>query len=113
MKIIAKGAFERFNNAKMIAFLHKNPITAENEFDLAVALHKEGMMLKYYGRSTIEFALNGTKFECVKHLFRSSGFLIFSPEIKVGPLLKIVKKTPQVILMGKKIDLVFFFILLN
>lgn len=99
-RIIARECLNWFNNSRMVAFMHKNSIKSEDEFDFNVNLRKSNMYLKYFGSSIFKLALNNTQFEPVLTLLRSSGMLVFSPEPNVPALLKSLRKTPQMILMG-------------
>lgn len=99
-QIIANEALERFEKSKMVAILHKNSMKAEDSFDFAVALHKKQMTLKYYGPGVMKTAVGGTRFEVISKLLRSPYYFVFGEEPNVTGLQKIVKKTPQVFIMG-------------
>lgn len=102
--IIGREVLNWFNNSRMIAFLHKNSISAEDEFDFAVQLRRENMFMKFYGIKIMEAGLKGTKYENVLELWGAPGKIIFCDESKVPQLLKIMKRTPQLVLMGKLIN---------
>lgn len=99
-EILARDALNWFDNSKMIAFLHKNSIKQEDVFDLAVLLKRKNMYLKCYPFAVLKLALKGTTYEAVEMLFHAPFYIIFSPEKNVTDLEKILKKTPQVILMA-------------
>lgn len=105
--IIGREVLNWFNNSKMIAFLHKNSIKSEDEFEFNVSLRRENMYLKYYGYKTMEAGLKGTKYENVLQLWGAPGNIVFCDKPKVDKLLKIIKKTPQMILMAGILDGVF------
>lgn len=99
--VLAREVLNWFDNSNMIAFLHKNSITQEETFELAVPLKRKNMYLKTYGSTILELALNDTTYKAVGLLCQAPYFLIFSPEKNVTDLLKIIKKFPQVSLIGK------------
>jgi large subunit ribosomal protein L10 len=64
-------------------------------------LKRENMHLKQYGKKIVRMALEGTKYEPVLTLFTSRNFMVFSQDVQVSKLLKLNRKIPQLILMGK------------
>uniref|UniRef100_A0A0K8TRT9 Large ribosomal subunit protein uL10m n=1 Tax=Tabanus bromius TaxID=304241 RepID=A0A0K8TRT9_TABBR len=98
--IIAKEALNWFNHSQMIAFFHLNSITADDHFKARVAFHKHNMHLKSYGKKITTKAVKGTKYEAILPLFESNHCIVFSPQQNVAQLLRIVKKIPQMILIG-------------
>jgi hypothetical protein len=57
--------------------------------------------LKQYGKKIVRMALEETKYEPVLTLFTSRNFMVFSEEPQVAKMLKLKKRIPQFILMGK------------
>nr|CAD7440239.1 unnamed protein product [Timema bartmani] len=88
----------------MVAFFHRNPWTAEDRFKAYVALKKQDMHLKIYGRSTLKMAVENTRYEVVLKLFESHNLVVFSAEPQVGKLLKLLKKIPQLALLAGIVD---------
>lgn len=99
-QIIAREALNWFKNSRIIAFFHLNPFTMEEKFNLAVTLKKNNMHFKLYGRATMAMAVENTPYEAVLKLFGSQTLVIFGQDANVGKLLKIVKKRPEIVLMG-------------
>jgi ribosomal protein L10 len=64
-------------------------------------LKKQNMYLKQYGKKIVRMALEETKYEPVLTLFTSRNFMVFSQEPQVAKLLKLNRRIPQLILMGK------------
>lgn len=64
-------------------------------------LKKQNMHLKQYGKKIVRMALEETEYEPVLMLFTSRNFMVFSEEPQVTKLLKLKKRMPQFILMGK------------
>ncbi|PSN48048.1 39S ribosomal protein L10 [Blattella germanica] len=62
-------------------------------------LKKQNMYLKQYGKKVLQLAVENTKYEAVLQLFTSHNFMVLSPEQKLGKLLKLSKKMPQMVLM--------------
>nr|CAD7458907.1 unnamed protein product [Timema tahoe] len=69
-----------------------------------VALKKQDMHLKIYGRSTLKMAVENTRYEVVLKLFESHNLVVFSAEPQVGKLLKLLKKIPQLALLAGIVD---------
>jgi hypothetical protein len=64
-------------------------------------LKRENMYLKQYGKKVVRMALEETKYEPVLTLFTSRNFMVFSQDVQVSKLMKLNRRTPQLILMGK------------
>lgn len=64
-------------------------------------MKKQSMYLKQYGKKVVRMALENTKYEPVLTLFTSRNFMVFSEEPQVAKLLKLNRRIPQLILMGK------------
>ncbi|XP_077297334.1 mitochondrial ribosomal protein L10 [Arctopsyche grandis] len=102
--ILAKECANWFNHSKMVAFIHTNSIPSYDKFKTMVALKKENMYLRTYGKKIVSMAVTDTPFESVLKLFVSQSQIIFSEEVKAAVLSKILRKTPQFILMAAIID---------
>jgi large subunit ribosomal protein L10 len=106
---LAREVKNWFDHSQMIAVFHINPISGEDFFKARVALHKSGgMQLKKYGAAIMERALSDSNYEAISKLLVTKTFctcLVFSPEHKkVSTLLKVVKKIPQLHLLGGIVD---------
>ncbi|XP_063976361.1 large ribosomal subunit protein uL10m [Diachasmimorpha longicaudata] len=102
--VLARECLNWYNNSRMIAFLHENPIRGEDKMDLQILLKRDNMFLKYWGRKVSEIALTGTQYEAVMPLFCSPSAIVFSPEVNVAKLRKCLKTTPQYVLMAGILD---------
>ncbi|XP_066253485.1 large ribosomal subunit protein uL10m [Euwallacea similis] len=98
--LIAKELRQRFENSKLIAFCHLNPMLKDQTFNAFVAFYKEKMHFERYGKETVRLAVTGTPFEIVRKLFMSQTTIIFSPEPHLKTLLRILKKFPELVLMA-------------
>nr|CAD7198086.1 unnamed protein product [Timema douglasi] len=103
-KLLAREILKWFNRSQMVAFFHRNPWTAEDQFKAYVALKKQDMHLKIYGHSTLKMAVENTRYEVVLKLFESHNLVVFSAEPQVGKLLKLLKKIPQLTLLAGIVD---------
>lgn len=100
-RILAKECLDWFNTSKMVVFLHLNSITMEDKTPVYAALRKNNMYLRTYGKKIVGMATKGTRYEVVNQLFTSHQNIIFGQPENVGKLFKILKKAPQLVVMGK------------
>jgi len=87
----------------MIAFFHVNSVKATEIFELAVPLKRANMYWKGYQPKVLRAALEGTHYEPILHLYKgmmNPGHFVFSPDTDTAKLNKILRKTPQVILIA-------------
>lgn len=99
-KIIAKEVFNWLENSKMVGIFHLNPISEDELFKVRVALHRQNIFFKRYGKKIIKMAVDNTKYEAIVPLFDSCHCIVFAPQANVGTLLKITRKVPQMLLIG-------------
>lgn len=99
--IIAREVRNWFDNSKMIAICHQNSMTQENQFDLAVPLRKANMYYKRYSKIMMKLALADSPYEATMPLYSSHFSVVFGSDVNVAAFEKIIKKFPQVILLGK------------
>lgn len=99
-QIIAEELLKWFQNSRLIAFYHMNPMTSHQQSKAFLLFKKQGMHFKSYGKSTMELALKGTPYEAVLSLFVSRNMTVFSRNPEIKPLLKVTKKFPELILLG-------------
>ncbi|XP_055919957.1 39S ribosomal protein L10, mitochondrial [Eupeodes corollae] len=99
-KIIAKEVFNWLEHSKMVGIFHLNPISEDELFKIRVALHRQNITFKRYGKKIIKMAVDNTKYEAIVPLFDSNHCIVFSPEANVATLLKITRKVPQMLLLG-------------
>lgn len=100
-KIIAREVRNWFDQSRLTAIFDLNSITQEELFKIRVAFHQKGMSLKSYGRSIMQKALGGTKYEATLPLYNGKFCLVFGPEETcLKEVLRITKKVPQMILLA-------------
>lgn len=103
-EIIAKEVVNWLNHSKLVAIFHINSINSDDMFNVRVAFHKENMHLRAYGKGIMEKAMLGSQYEAMLPLFNAKNCIVFSQEPKIGALLKIIKKTPQLILLAGVVE---------
>ncbi|CAK1550035.1 unnamed protein product [Leptosia nina] len=103
-RILARECLEWFNTSKMIVFLHMNSISMEDKTPIFAALKKNDMHLRTYGKKIVSMATKGTRYENVNQLFTSHQNIIFGQPNKVDKMFKILKKTPQMVVMAGIIE---------
>lgn len=98
--ILAKECLNWFNTSKMVVFLHVNSISMEDKTPVFAALVKNNMHLRTYGKKIVSMATKGTRYEAVNQLFTSHQNIIFGQPENAAKMFKILKKTPQLVVMG-------------
>lgn len=99
-RILANECLNWFNTSKMVVFLHLNSITMENKTPVFAALKKNNMHLRSYGKKIVSMATHGTRYEAVNKLFTAHQNIIFGQPENAALMFKILKKTPQLVVMG-------------
>lgn len=99
-RILARECLNWFNTSKMVVFLHLNSIRMEEKTPIFATLSKNDMHLRFYGKKIISMATKGTRYEAVNHLFTSHQNIIFGQPENAAKMFKILKKTPQLVVMG-------------
>ncbi|XP_057658773.1 39S ribosomal protein L10, mitochondrial isoform X1 [Diorhabda carinulata] len=100
--IYAKELYNSFKNSKLIVFYHFNSMKADENFRNYALFKKQGMELKKYEREMLSAAVSGTPYETVLDFYvTSNNMILFCPEPEVNKVLKISKKCPQLIMLGK------------
>ncbi|KOB79349.1 putative mitochondrial ribosomal protein, L10, partial [Operophtera brumata] len=99
-RILARECLNWFNTSKMVVFLHLNSISMEEKTPIFAALTKNKMHLRCYGKKIVSMATTGTRYEAVNHLFTSHQNIIFGQPENAAKLFKILKKTPQLVVMA-------------
>lgn len=100
-RILARECLDWFNTSKMVVFLHMNSISMEDKTPVFAALAKNNMHLRTYGKKIVNMAITGTRYEAVNHLFVSHQNIVFGQPENAAKMFKILKKTPQLVVMGK------------
>ncbi|KAI8428037.1 hypothetical protein MSG28_002331 [Choristoneura fumiferana] len=99
-RILAQECLNWFNTSKMVVFLHTNSISMEDKMPIFATLKKNNMHLRTYGKKIVSMATKGTRYEAVNHLFTSHQQVIFGQPENAAKMFKIMKKTPQLVIMA-------------
>ncbi|XP_036328571.1 39S ribosomal protein L10, mitochondrial-like isoform X1 [Rhagoletis pomonella] len=102
--VIAREVRNWLEHSRLIGFYHLNSIKQDDLFEVRVKLHKQNMHLKSYGKQIVHKAVEGTRFEAILPLFESKNCIVFSTEQRVGQLLRITRRVPQMILLAGIVD---------
>lgn len=101
-KILAKELADVFDAANMVLLCQKNSMDAFDFFNFRVAMHKKNIRTKATGRKLLNAAIKDTKYSAMLPILMqtSHNCLLFSGEWNVDDALKVLKKTPKVILLA-------------
>ncbi|XP_075991629.1 mitochondrial ribosomal protein L10 [Anticarsia gemmatalis] len=99
-RILANECLNWFNTSKMVVFVHLNSISMEDKMPVFATLAKNNMHMRRYGKKIVSMATKGTRYEAVNHLFTSHQEIIFGQPNNAAKLFKILKKTPQLVVMA-------------
>ena len=88
----------------MICFFHRNSMTQREKIARKNYFQHEGMFLRYYNNDCVRHALLNTPNQAVLHLLQTQNAILFSPQIQVNKLMRLLKKTPEIILLSGIID---------
>lgn len=100
-RFIAQDLNGYLKTSRLVIFYHQNPAPADNDFNAFAMFKKENMLLKKYGRKTMEMAVMGTPYEAVLDFYVSHNKTLFCPEPQIKKVLKISKKFPHLVILGK------------
>lgn len=103
-RIIAREVANWFAHSKFVAIFHLNSISAEDMFAARVQFFKQNMHVKAYNRNVLQMALGETRFANVLPLFDAKSCIVFAPEPRLQQLLRIAKRTPQMVLLAGLIE---------
>ncbi|XP_063239528.1 large ribosomal subunit protein uL10m [Bacillus rossius redtenbacheri] len=103
-RFLARDFMNNMKHSKMVAFVHLNSMTAEEKFKVGVQLKKQNMYVKAYNRNIVRLAVENTRYEAILPLFESQSAIVFSPEVQVKKLLKILRRAPNYVLLAGIVD---------
>ncbi|XP_011494409.1 PREDICTED: 39S ribosomal protein L10, mitochondrial [Ceratosolen solmsi marchali] len=101
--ILSRECLNWFKQSNMVALFHVNSITSSEVFEFAVAVKKANMHLKGYQNSILRIAYRDSIYQPLTQLIQKHNrinFFVFSQDTDVSKLLKILKRTPQLILLA-------------
>ncbi|XP_076679592.1 large ribosomal subunit protein uL10m-like [Andrena cerasifolii] len=103
-KILKKELCNWIENSKMVALIHVNSITEEDKFEVRVPLKRANMYYKFYSPHIVRAALENSPYQALDPLISKFTAFVFSPDINVTALEKILKKCKQMYTMGGVLD---------
>uniref|UniRef100_H3BB95 Large ribosomal subunit protein uL10m n=1 Tax=Latimeria chalumnae TaxID=7897 RepID=H3BB95_LATCH len=93
-----------FQDNKMIALFQDNAINSEDMVVLKFRLQKYGIHVKCYPNQILRTYLSRSQYQNLLPLVLGKNLLFISKEPKVWEMLKVVRTTPQVTLLGACIE---------
>ncbi|XP_017888565.1 partitioning defective 3 homolog [Ceratina calcarata] len=103
-KIIAREARNWFDTSKMVACLHVNSMSGLDKFDVQVPLYRANMYYKYYNPYLVRYIIKDSPYEGLAPLVSDMTAFVFSPEINVTALQKIIKKCRKMYTLGGMLE---------
>lgn len=101
-KILAKELADAFDAAKMVLLCQKNSIVEFDFFNFRVAMHRANIKTKVQNRKLIRAAIEDTKYSVMLPILMQTPYncILMGEEWNVDDALKILKKTPKVLLLA-------------
>lgn len=99
-RILAREFREAIDASEMQLVCQKNSIIVYDNFKFQVALRNVGVTLKAYNKKIQRFALKDTKYANLLKLTEVPSCYLLGPPSAIPAVLKILRKTPQMILLG-------------
>uniref|UniRef100_A0A8C8R7I5 Large ribosomal subunit protein uL10m n=1 Tax=Pelusios castaneus TaxID=367368 RepID=A0A8C8R7I5_9SAUR len=103
-KLLRRQAAEVFQDSKMIAVCQYNFTPSEEMVLLMHRLRKHNIHVKFFPNEIMKPYLSVSKYKNLLPLFVSRNIIIVSPEIKAKEMLRVLKRMPQLNLLGACID---------
>ncbi|KAG7506646.1 39S ribosomal protein L10, mitochondrial [Solea senegalensis] len=102
--LLKKNLKNLFQESKMIAVAQNNASTAEDMMILKNRLYKHGINVKFFPNQVTLSFLKGSIYSNMAPLFIGPTVLFVSKEPKVSEMLKTLRSSPQMTLLGACID---------
>lgn len=99
-EILAKEIRNWFDQSKMVACLHVNSIPQRDVFEIQVPLFKANMYYKQYEPKLVSKAIENSPYKDLRPLLSRYTAFVFSPDINVRTLEKIIKKCKKMFTLG-------------
>lgn len=99
-KILARELRNWFDQSRMIACLHVNSISELDKFETKVPLHRANMYYKQYGPQIVFEAIKDSPYEGITPLINNFTAFVFSPDMDVSTLQKIIRKSKKMFILG-------------
>ncbi|XP_012143021.1 large ribosomal subunit protein uL10m isoform X2 [Megachile rotundata] len=99
-KILAREVRNWFDQSKMIACLHVNSLPEREKFEVKVPLYRANMYYKQYGPHIVFEAIKDSPYGGIAPLVSKCTAFVFSPDINVRALQKIINKCKKMFTLG-------------
>lgn len=99
-KILSREVRNWLDQSKMIACVHVNSMPEREIFEVRVPLHRENMYYKKYGPQIVFDAIKDSQYGGIAPLVSANTAYIFSPDMNVRALQKIMRKCRKMFLLG-------------
>nr|XP_027202537.1 39S ribosomal protein L10, mitochondrial-like [Dermatophagoides pteronyssinus] len=105
-QLLAADMSEELKQSKLVCLFHQNQMTRPDKRLLSNEFEHEGMFLRYYNRDIARICLQNTPYQPLLHFAIGYPFtILFAPNLeKIDQIFKIIRKYPQVILLGSLVE---------
>uniref|UniRef100_A0A4W4EMB7 Large ribosomal subunit protein uL10m n=2 Tax=Electrophorus electricus TaxID=8005 RepID=A0A4W4EMB7_ELEEL len=93
-----------FRECKMIAVVQNNASSAEDMLLLKHRLYRHGITVKYFSNQVMRSFLPDSRYSNMQPLFIGPTVMFVSKEPKVKEMLKVLRSSPQMVLLGACIE---------
>lgn len=100
-KIISREVRNWLDKSRMTACLHVNSMPERDVFDVKVPLFRANMYLKRYSSNIVLDAIRDSPYQGITPLIGKYTWFVFSPDVNVAPLQKIIRSCKKMFTMGK------------
>ncbi|XP_066522178.1 large ribosomal subunit protein uL10m isoform X1 [Hoplias malabaricus] len=104
VKLLKKELDNVFNECKMIAVVQNNATSAEDMLLLRHRLHRHEISIKFFPNQVVRSYLPGSQYCNMQPLFMGQTVMFVSKEPKVKEMLRVLKSSPQMVLLGGSIE---------
>ncbi|KAK2866406.1 hypothetical protein Q7C36_002462 [Tachysurus vachellii] len=104
VRLLKRDLEKVFNECKMIAVLQNNAINAEDMLLLKHKLRKHDITIKFFPNKVMRSFLPGSPYSNMQPLFIGQTVLFVSKEPKVNEMLQVLRRSPQMLLLGACIE---------
>uniref|UniRef100_K7G4M8 Large ribosomal subunit protein uL10m n=1 Tax=Pelodiscus sinensis TaxID=13735 RepID=K7G4M8_PELSI len=103
-KLLHRQVAEAFQDSKMIAVCQHCFTPSDEMLMMQHRLRKHNIHVKFFPNEIVRPYLSTSKYKNLLPLFVARNLMIMSPEIKVKEMLRMLKRVPQISLLGACID---------
>ncbi|XP_074834989.1 large ribosomal subunit protein uL10m [Carettochelys insculpta] len=104
VKLLRRQVAEVFRDNRMIAVCQRSYTPSEEMLLMQHRLRKYNIQAKFFPNEIVRTFLSVSKYKNLLPLFVACNLMLVSPEVKVKEMLQVLKKVPQINLLGACID---------